>query len=113
MVGGKPGGCGGQDGAFVSTAALPLRLSRQGYLETMPDSVAEVRSKNDTMPEIVAKVADYHQAGVKLVWVLDPEKRTVTVYPNGGAAQTLDVAATLTADPIIPGFQLLVGSLFA
>jgi Uma2 family endonuclease len=100
------------DVAFVSNDLLPLQLSREGYLETMPDIVAEVRSKNDTTPEVVTKVGNYHQAGVRLVWVLDPEKRTVTVYPNGGPSQTLDATATLTADPIIPGLQVLVGSLF-
>ncbi|HEX4608772.1 MAG TPA: Uma2 family endonuclease, partial [Urbifossiella sp.] len=37
----------GADAVFLLRASLPARLSPEGYLETVPDIVVEVRSKND------------------------------------------------------------------
>src|SRR4051812_32092986 len=94
----------GADAAFIATRSLPAKLAPEGYLETIPDLVAEVRSKNDTTPEVESKVRDYLTAGVVLVWVADPEARTVTVYRPGAQPTTLTLADTLAADPVIPGF---------
>jgi len=51
---------------------LPIRISfrfPEGYLETIPHLAVEIRSKNDTQPEIDQKVADYFKAGVLVVWL--------------------------------------------
>src|SRR5262249_48861632 len=40
----------GADAAFIANVSLPIRRSAEGYLETIPDLVVEVRSKNDTNP---------------------------------------------------------------
>src|SRR5438067_9191860 len=40
----------GADAVFIANASLPIRRSREGYLETIPDLVVEVVSKNDTVP---------------------------------------------------------------
>src|SRR5262245_23482157 len=68
----------GADALFVTNASLPLRRSLEGYLETIPELIVEVRSKNDTQPEIDQKVRDYLGAGVKVAWVPDPDTQTVT-----------------------------------
>ena len=70
----------GPDAAFLTAAQLPPRLSPEGYLLTIPQLVVEVRSKNDTQPEIDEKVRDFLTAGVILVWVADPDTQTVTAY---------------------------------
>jgi Uma2 family endonuclease len=71
------------DALFIANASLPLRLSPEGYLETIPDLAVEVRSKNDTDKEIADKVKDYLKARVKVVWVADPDTKTVTAYRRG------------------------------
>jgi Uma2 family endonuclease len=101
----------GPDAAFVGTAQLPARLSPEGYLLTVPQLIVEVRSKNDTQPEIDQKVNDYLTAGAILVWVADPDARTVTVYRPNQAPLTFAATDTLTAVPVIPGFAVLVGDL--
>ena len=53
----------GADAFFVTNARLPIRYSREGYLETIPELVVEVRSKNDTLAELGRKAADYLRAG--------------------------------------------------
>lgn len=102
----------GPDAVFVGTQSLPARLSPEGYLETIPELVVEVRSKNDTDPEVESKVGDYLKVGVVLIWVADPATRTVAVYRPGMPTTTLTVTDTLTAAPIIPGFALALSDLF-
>jgi Uma2 family endonuclease len=101
----------GTDAAFLTTAQLPPRLSPEGYLLTVPQLVVEVRSKNDTQPEIDAKVRDYLAAGAVLVWVADPDARTVTAHRANQPAVVFAATDTLTADPVIPGFAVPVAEL--
>jgi Uma2 family endonuclease len=102
----------GPDAVFVSNKSLPIRTSKEGYLETIPELVVEVRSKNDTGPEVAKKVQDYLKAGVRVVWVSDPGKRTVTIYRPGQKAKVLHESDSLTIPDIIPGFELPVRDVF-
>jgi Uma2 family endonuclease len=102
----------GPDGLFVRKERLPLRLSREGYLLTIPDLILEVRS-NDTRPIIRQKVRDYLKAGVVVVvWVADPDKRTVTEYRAGKRPRIYRIGDTLTINDVIPGFQMKVADVF-
>jgi Uma2 family endonuclease len=101
----------GTDAAFLTTAQLPPRVSPEGYLLTVPQLVVEVRSKNDTQPEIDAKVNDYLAAGVVLVWVADPDARTVTAHRSGQSPAVFAATDTLTAAPVIPTFAVPVADL--
>ncbi|MFO0926902.1 MAG: Uma2 family endonuclease [Gemmataceae bacterium] len=96
------------DVVFVSNARLPIRRSTEGYLETIPDLVVEVRSRNDTLAALARKADDYLRAGVALVWVVDPVGRAVIEYRTGAAARTYAEADTLAVDDLIPGFALSV-----
>jgi len=102
----------GPDVVFVAKESLPIRTSKEGYLETIPELVVEVRSKNDTGPEISRKVQDYFRAGVRVVWVSDPSKRTVTIYRPEEKAKVLRENDVLTIPDIIPGFELPVREVF-
>lgn len=97
--------------AFLTTAQLPAQLSPEGYLVTVPALVVEVRSKNDTQPEIDTKVGDYLAAGALLVWVADPDARTVTAHQPNAAPVTFAATDALTAPAVIPGFAVPVGDL--
>jgi Uma2 family endonuclease len=98
----------GADAVFVATRSLPIRRSTEGYLETIPDLVVEVMSKNDTQPAALRKVEDYLKAGVRLVWLVDPAVRQVTAHRPGLQPEVLGENDTLTADDVIPGFSLSV-----
>ncbi len=102
----------GADAAFIMTASLPVRRSTEGYLETIPELVIEVRSPNDWTPEVVAKNAEYFTAGVRVVWVLDPTARTVAAHNADGSVQLFRDADALTC-PLLPGFSVPVATLFA
>ena len=102
----------GADAVFIANRSLPIRRTPEGYLETIPDLVAEVRSKNDTLPAIQGKVDDYLRAGVGVVWVADPRARTVTEYRPNTEPRVFGEEDTLTVEDVIPGFQLPVRDAF-
>src|SRR6266853_1754724 len=73
----------GPDVAFVRQDRLPQPIPNT-YLEFAPDLVVEVLSHNDRPGEVLAKVGDWLDAGARLVWVIDPERRLVRVYRADG-----------------------------
>jgi Uma2 family endonuclease len=102
----------GPDAAFVAKPSLPAQISSEGFLESIPELVVEVRSKNDTAAEIAEKVADYLKAGVKLVWVAEPATENVTEHRPGQPPKTFGKSDTLECDDIIPGFRLSLADLY-
>jgi Uma2 family endonuclease len=102
----------GADAVFIANRSLPIQLSKEGYLETIPDLAVEVRSKDDTLPEVEAKVKDYLTAGTRVVWVADADTRTVTAYGRNAPPRVFAQTDTLTAEDIIPGFQMPVRDVF-
>jgi Uma2 family endonuclease len=101
----------GADAAFILNKSHPVRKSPEGYLLSIPELVVEVRSKNDSRPEIAAKNDEYFAAGVELIWVTDPDARTVTISRRGQTDEILQIADTLTSQ-LIPGFAIPVANLF-
>ena len=102
----------GADAAFVAKRSLPAREAPEGYLETIPELVAEVRSKNDTAAEVKGRVTDYLTAGVQLVWIIDPASESVTEHRPKSPLTTYHKTDTLACDEIIPGFRLPLAGLF-
>jgi Uma2 family endonuclease len=102
----------GPDLAFFSKNLFPLRESSEGYIETMPDLVFEVRSKNDTLSEIQQKVTDYLNAGVKQVFIVDPAANTVAQHRVGAPVTMFGEHDILHLDDVIPGCSLSLAELF-
>ena len=100
------------DGGFVAAARMPGGGFGDGYLKVAPDLVFEVVSPNDIATEVETKVADYLRAGVKLVWVLYPETRTVRVDRADGTSERLFGDAVLLGDDVVPGFSVPIRELF-
>ncbi len=103
----------GADVAFVGKANRPIRQSKEGYLETIPDLVVEVRSKNDTIAELERKAKVYLAAGVGAVWLVDPAAKTLTIHRANAEPNVYQSSDTLVSDDPIPGFQLRLADIFA
>jgi Uma2 family endonuclease len=101
----------GADAAFVLNKSLPVRKSPEDYLLTIPELAVEVRRKIDSRPEIAAKNDEHFDAGVELIWVIDPEARTVTASRRGQPDETYQTTDTLTCQ-LIPAFAVPVANLF-
>lgn len=100
------------DVSFVRQDRLPVGGRPPEMSRVRPDLVAEVISLHDLYEDVEAKLADYFDAGVPLIWVVTPKTRTVLVYRADGTARRLTEADELTADPVIPGFSVKVADLF-
>jgi Uma2 family endonuclease len=91
---------------------LPDERVPKGDIAIAPDLAVESVSPNDTYEEVEVKVGEYLRAGVRLVWVISPETRTLLVRRPDKTATTLDTTDTLGGEGVIPGFTCLVGDLF-
>jgi Uma2 family endonuclease len=102
------------DVAFVSWQRFEGgKIPKRPVPSLVPDLAVEVLSEGNTPAEMKRKLADYFRAGVRLVWLVDCEQRTVTVYTSHTESQVLDAVATLTGGEVLPGFELPLGELFA
>ncbi len=82
------------------------------YGDEPPELVVEVRSPSDRWPKILARVAEYHDAGVLAVVVLDDDSRTALLSMADQGPRRLDPDDELTIPEILPGFAVAVGRFF-
>jgi Uma2 family endonuclease len=100
------------DISFIAKAKVPASGVPKTFWPGAPDLAVEVVSPNDRVYEIDEKVEDWLEAGTSLVWVVNPRRRTVTVYRPGENPLVLDKAATLDGLDVVPGFQCRVSDIF-
>jgi Uma2 family endonuclease len=100
------------DSAFVRTDRLPHQ-PRRGYLEGAPDLAVEVTSPDDSMTKVHEKALLWLRHGARLVWVVEPEARRVSVYRPARTIQLLVSDEVLRGDDdVLPGFSAAVAELF-
>jgi Uma2 family endonuclease len=99
----------GPDVAYWSKEKLPV--VPVGYIEVAPDLLVEVLSPSNTWKQIRAKLKEYFAKGVRLVWVIAPEDRTLTIYRTLDEGRLLHETATVTGDEVLPGFTCRVSDL--
>ena len=84
----------------------------EGFVVDAPDLVVEVVSPNDLATVLNTKVREYFRAGVRLIWVVYPETRTVSVHRADDTGLTLVEDRNLDGEDVLPGFAVRVGDLF-
>jgi Uma2 family endonuclease len=82
-----------------------------GYIAISPDMLVEVLSPSNTSKQIRAKLREYFERGVRLVWVIAPEDRTLTIYRVPDEGRVLHESATVTGEDVLPGFECRVSDL--
>jgi Uma2 family endonuclease len=102
----------GADVAFYSFARVPKGLLPDRSLDIPPDLIVEVPSPTDRWPKVLAKVAEYLEAGTSAVLVLDDERRQARLYRADGATQVLAADAELTIPDLLDDFRVRVGRFF-
>ena len=101
------------DVAFVAHHRLPGGRLPQGFLTGPPDLAVEVLSHTDNPMDVQQKIRDYLEAGTRLVWLVAPEAKTVTVYRANGSAQLLREHEVLTGEDVLPGLTIPLTEIFA
>lgn len=99
------------DAAFVRRDRLSELTDR--FVPLAPDLVVEVLSPSDRMADALGKITMYLQAGVRLVWLVDPLERTVTLFRPDAALKLLAEGDVLDGGDVLPGFSVPVADIFA
>lgn len=102
------------DLAFISRERLPARfLPNASACPVVPDLVAEIVSPSNTADEVNAKIHEYLQHGVRVVWVIYPRQCNMYVHERGSAQiRQLTQNDTLDGGTVLPGFQIPVARIF-
>lgn len=102
------------DVSFVSWEHFPNReLPDEPIPDLVPDLAVEVLSEGNTAAEMERKLQEYFAAGVRLVWYVYPEQRTVHVYTSPQQVRILDEDQRLDGGAVLPGFQVTIREWFA
>jgi Uma2 family endonuclease len=108
-----PGKVRRPDLAFLSVATLPPdEYDPEGFCDTAPDLVVEVISPGDSAREVEAKIKEWFSAGVKLLWEVFPDTRTIRIHRPDGTSSSVQAPGMLTAPDLLPGFAVPVADLF-
>jgi Uma2 family endonuclease len=94
----------GADIAFYQRGRVPQDV-RAAATETVPDFVIEVLSPSDRAGLVLEKVKDWLNAGVRLLWYIDPETGSTTVY-HGDHVIHVPASGMLDGADVLPGLQL-------
>jgi Uma2 family endonuclease len=100
------------DVSFVAVGRLPNEEPADAYDRLAPDFAAEVISPGDTVRELDEKVEEYLLAGVRLVWVINPELQVVRIHYPDGQLKVARGEDVLDGGDVMPGFRCLVSDLF-
>jgi len=109
------------DGAILSPDASWVKREkwealsqqeREGFAPLCPDFVIELKSDWNSLKALQDKMQEYLDNGAQLAWLIDPSERCVYVYRIGEEVEVLTDAATVSADPILRGFELQLAELW-
>jgi len=102
----------GPDVVYWSFERVPEGSEPEVYAESPADLCVEVRSPSNTSKSLRDKAAEYLRAGVRMVWVVEPEDKCVTVFRTPGRGVTLWDDENLDGEDVLPGFSCRVSQLF-
>lgn len=100
------------DVSFIDRDRMTRRTMPTGHCDLVPDLVVEVISPNDLYSEVDDKVSEYLLAGVRLVWVVNPQRKLIHVHRAEGADSTLRGSDELSGEDVVPGFRCSLNDVF-
>lgn len=100
------------DVGFVRSDRVPTGEAGNHFAQLPPDLAIKVISPSDRMGAVNGKVERYLAAGVPLVWVFDPRRRSVTVRRRGRGPMLLRDGDVIDGEEVVPGFRLAVSEVF-
>jgi Uma2 family endonuclease len=103
----------GPDVSFFSYSRIPKGADPEGYPDQAPEVVFEVRSPGDRWAKLLGRVSEFLSAGVLVVYVVEPKKKTVSSFDPEQAGRTLQDDDELTFPPPIEELRIPVRALFS
>ena len=102
----------GPDIAYYSSERIPDKGFATSFWGP-PDLAVEILSPSNGAAAMREKIAEYLEAGVRCVWVVDPRARSVSVHRPGDGVRTVREPDGLEGDEVLPGFRLSLRTIFA
>jgi Uma2 family endonuclease len=99
------------DAAFMSYKRQPVRPTKVAYNPVAPDLAIEVLSPGNKPADMAIKAAHYMAAGTVL-WLADPDTKTIDVWIPSQPVKRLRVGDFLEGGEVLPGFQIAVADIF-
>lgn len=99
--------------AVYITAENLLQQAPDSFIMGAPDLAVEVMSPSNTAEEMQRRAGEYINVGSRIVWIVDPDTRTVDVYRPDGTRTVAHEDATLDGYDVLPGLSLPVSQIFA
>jgi Uma2 family endonuclease len=99
------------DVSFLTKRRLETQ-DLDAFLEGAPDLAIEVLSPGNTLVEMCDKMAEYFRAGCRVVWIVDPRRKTIEVYRPGQEPTVLKEGDEVVEQELLPGFSLPVSDVF-
>ena len=100
------------DIGFISAERMPFGERVRGYSEVVPELVVEIVSPSDDAEEVAEKARMWLSFGVRLVWVVHPDSRTVDVHRADRPVETIGEDGRLDGLDVLPGFRCSLASIF-
>ncbi len=100
------------DIAFISSAKVKLITDRKKFVPFAPDLAVEIISPSNTATEMEQKIALFFSAGTRLVWLVYPDMKKVTVRRPDGTAYDVPFTGTLDGGDVLPDLAIPVSSIF-
>ncbi len=101
------------DTSFIRLDRLTAaQVNEEGHCPIAPDLAVQVISPNDVKYEVDRWVREFLNAKTPLVWVINPDVKTVEIYRANGPAEILTEKDMLSGENVIPGFSCKVSDLF-
>ncbi len=98
--------------AYFASEAMPDNPRKARFLEGPPLLVVEILSRSDEQQDVWDQVSLYLDAGVSLVWIVDPFFLTVTVHRSDARPRLFSADHEIDAEPFLPGFRASLADLF-
>jgi len=100
------------DAAFIRNEKLIDGQAYGRHAPYPPDLAVEVMSPSDRRIDLDRKVQRYLTAGTSIVWLVEPDAKTVTVYRANRSPKVFGIGESLSGEDVLPGFELDMTDVF-
>ncbi len=102
----------------IDVIYIPAELARNPTSETtlvngLPILAVEILSPRNQQVDNDEKIDEYLSAGVPLVWVINPRRRTIEIFQPNAEPELVNIKQELSAEPHLPGFRVAVAQIFS
>ena len=98
--------------AYLSRERIKRIKDRGGYPDFAPDLVIEVLSLGDSIPKLVQKCEGWLQAGALAAVIVNPRRKTATLYQTEGQPIEFSGTDSLMVSSVVPGWKMPVREMF-